>query len=139
MKRSILRRFCLAVLVAISLGTASSSLAGNATIDATTAAKLEEISAQMAKEHNSSFILVQALKDNLIEDGKPFEFLYVPEYIIINGKELKGKVAERYRKLVESYMKREPADQQSPILSIKGESLTLEEVLDENSVFRKGK
>jgi hypothetical protein len=108
-----------------------------ATVDVSTASKLEAISVQMAKEHRSDFILVQALKDGLIEDGKAYDFLWTSDLIIVNGKQLTGEVAARYAKLMGDFFAKEPANKQTSVLSMRGDGLKLEEVLNANSTYRK--
>ena len=106
------------------------------TIDPSQAARLDAISTQMATDRRVEFLLVHALKDNLLEDGKAYDFVYTPGLIIVNGHELTGAVASRYLKLINDYLSFDEHSKSTAYLSMRGDVIKLDEILDPNSRFR---
>jgi hypothetical protein len=106
------------------------------TIDQSQAARLDAISTQMAKERRVEFLLVHAMKDNLLEDGKSYDFVYTPGLVKVNGQELTGAVAARYLKLINDYLSFDAHSKSTAYLSMRGDVIKLDEILDPNSRFR---
>ncbi|MBS1687660.1 MAG: M56 family metallopeptidase [Bacteroidetes bacterium] len=115
--------------------------------------QLEEISTQMFNEGNEKFIVVDAVKDSLLTIGKPYSILYMADdNLFISGhglawkgykkemdqamsKQLKGEYIEKLQ-----HFREKMGEAPNGVLDIgprKNKGVTMQEILDPNSDFRK--
>jgi len=115
--------------------------------------QLEEISAQMFNEGNEKFIVVDAVKDSLLAMGKPYTILYMADdNLFISGHglpwkgykkemniamsiQLKGEYIEKLQ-----HFREKMGETPNGVLDIgprKNKGVTMQEILDQNSDFRK--
>ena len=118
---------CLFALSCSALGATSTKYADT----------LNRISRQMYAEQNEHFILVEAVKDGLIEPGESFLFEYASSGISINGRKLPAADNSRYLKLMQEFYTNGVTVKGPDSWRMEGDSLSLEkDLLNPTSSFR---
>jgi hypothetical protein len=98
--------------------------------------EVEKVVRQMFNERNTHFLLVMALQDGFIKEGKSYNFTYSEGNIQVDGETMPEQYARRYQSLLKSYFGRNPSEK-ADMISIRGDGFTWSEVMDANSKFRK--
>ena len=91
----------------------------------------------MAEERNTSFLIVEAIRDSLIIPGQHYEFVYEPGKVKVNGKVVPQPLHERYLNMINSFYRKDTTPGVITRLSIESDGVSLKDVLDPASSFRK--
>jgi hypothetical protein len=90
----------------------------------------------MYAEHNEFFILVEALKDGYIEEGKSYSFIYDNKSITVNGNRLPEAEEQRYIKQIQEFYANGSREKAPTSWRMESDSLSVNEVLNPRSSFR---
>jgi hypothetical protein len=91
----------------------------------------------MFAEHNEYFILAEALKDDYIQSGEHYTFVWENNQITINGKRLPQPAEGRYLKLLKDFYANGTTAGMPPSWTMEADSISMTgDVLDPTSQFR---
>lgn len=100
--------------------------------DSSTSNALRRIARQMFLEHNHNFILAQMLTDGVLRDGDSYDILYRKKEFLLNGEKLEEPYHGYYVGMMLMYQKDDRYG-----FSMKGERISISQLLDPSSSYRK--
>lgn len=102
----------------------------------TDTAKLNAISRKMFDEGNKNFLLIDAVKDGLLQEKMPYSYEYDDGDVSFNGEQLSEPYRSRYAEKMEAFLKKQGSI--SSAFSVTGSSLNLDNLQKEQK-GKKGK
>ena len=111
----------------------------NAQKTAEVSAKLTQVSLQMQSKGDNGFVVVDALKDDLIQEGKPYDILYKDGLVRINDKLLAEPFQSSYAALLKAFLMRNNHPGQAFLRLQSNEGAFMTQILDPSSSFRNPK
>lgn len=100
--------------------------------------KLTAISDELFQNGNENYILVDAVKDGIIIPGHHYNFSYLGESITFDDKPLPQSLSKTYSEKLERFFKTNNGGNMA-LISLRGTKMKMDDILDEQSTFRKKK
>jgi arsenate reductase-like glutaredoxin family protein len=99
--------------------------------------KLTEISNKMYQEGNEYFILVDAIKDGIINANEHYNFSYAKGDITFNQQQVDRSLRRAYEKKMTQFLEANGSGS-GTMLSLRGDGIKMDDILNAKSSMRKG-